>query len=68
MPRFCSQIGGNIFEALRFGQWVAGVDWIGGLIGAGREWAGPHIRVGSDWVFVPLIYSATQNDESMIPA
>lgn len=35
MPRFCSQIGGNIFEALRFGQWVAGVDWIGGLIGAG---------------------------------
>jgi len=68
MPRFCSQIGGNIFEALRFGQWVAGVDWIGGLIGAGRGWAGPHIRVGSDWVFVPLIYSATQNDESMIPA
>lgn len=30
--------------------------------------AEPHIRVGSDWVFVPLIYSATQNDESMIPA
>lgn len=26
--------GGNIFEALRFGQWVAGVDWIG-LIGVG---------------------------------